>query len=505
MGHPEKESAILTAFRLGKTPVTAAQFDKCASAGRCHSANYNTAASDAICNAGGGDAKAAHPMNCVNWQGAREYCQWIGGRLPTSDEWEYASTHDGTQHLNTTYPWGDEAPVHCVTANYFDAPSDSYCTGRTETAAMSGTSMVGIYSPAGDSPLGLVDMGGNVFEWTSALYYAAGANHPAYYIVKGGSYSGTGEYLRADSEGVYSSSYLLDIECPADEHDDGTGACTASGCAANYHDGGNGECIIAGACFGGFHDDGAGRCIAEGEPCAVNYHPGGGGLCVAAGTCAEGYHDNGIGECVPEGCAPFYQVNDKNECTHISELFVDIPVGSFVISHNTSSYSCGETVTLNAFSMMKTPVTVEQFAKCAAVGACLPEHYYTFMDDFYCNYNRGGDWTHHPMNCLSWQGAQEYCQWMGGRLPTEEEWEYAATHDGTQHLNTMYPWGDEAPVHCVTATYRDSASATYCSGNEAVSEKKRHLGRRHLFPRGGQPAWVGGHERQCYRMDIVVG
>lgn len=136
---------------------------------------------------------------------------------------------------------------------------------------------------------------------------------------------------------------------------------------------------------------------------------------------------------------------------------------------------------------MKTLVAFEQFSRHTAVGACLTEHYYKSADDFYCNYNRGGDWTHHAMNCLSWQGAQEYCQWMGGRLPTEEKWEYASAHDGTYHLNTMYPWGGGATVHCVTATYRDSASATYCKGIEAVSEKNGTSAVGTYSPAGDSP------------------
>ncbi len=50
----------------------------------------------------------------------------------------------------------------------------------------------------------------------------------------------------------------------------------------------------------------------------------------------------------------------------------------------------------------------------------------------------------HPANCLSWRRAKTFCTWDGGRLPTEAEWEYAAT--GEEHR--IHPWGDEPAAGC---------------------------------------------------------
>ena len=148
--------------------------------------------------------------------------------------------------------------------------------------------------------------------------------------------------------------------------------------------------------------------------------------------------------------------------------FVSIPSGAFTLSHYAGSYSTGDTVTFeNAFALKKTPVTVAEFERCVAANACTSEHYYTVSDGSYCNYNRGENWKNHPMNCVDWDGAKEYCAWIGGRLPTQEEWEYASTHNGTQHLDTTYPWGNDAPRHCVTAQYKRvlGEESLYCQGD----------------------------------------
>ncbi len=174
-------------FMLGKAPVTVEQFKKCVDARACTTDNFNTRSSgETSCNYGRGDEYLNHPMNCVNWTGAEQYCTWIGGRLPTEEEWEYAATHDGSGHSYMRYPWGDSAPLHCLTANYSGAGSNKYCSGTNEVSYMAGTSAVGTYSPKGDSPLGLVDMAGNVWEWTSST--VQDKYDLWQYVLKGGSW-----------------------------------------------------------------------------------------------------------------------------------------------------------------------------------------------------------------------------------------------------------------------------------------------------------------------------
>ena len=138
-----------------------AQFEKCVKAGACDDTTYAAASADKYCNYNRGDKFSDHPMNCINFEGAKQYCKWIGGRLPTEEEWEYAATHNGKEHLNVPYPWGSDEPVRCKTGNYLNDRVQP-CRGEDNTSS------VGTYSPEGDSPLGLKDLVGNVCEITAS-------------------------------------------------------------------------------------------------------------------------------------------------------------------------------------------------------------------------------------------------------------------------------------------------------------------------------------------------
>ena len=84
--------------------------------------------------------------------------------------------------------------------------------------------------------------------------------------------------------------------------------------------------------------------------------------------------------------------------------------------------------------MSRTPVTVAAYKRF--VEAMGPQNPIPRAPDF----NRS--WTHqdHPMVGVTWEEAAAYCKWVGGRLPTEAEWEYAA-RGGKEDL--IYPWGNE--------------------------------------------------------------
>jgi formylglycine-generating enzyme required for sulfatase activity len=94
-------------------------------------------------------------------------------------------------------------------------------------------------------------------------------------------------------------------------------------------------------------------------------------------------------------------------------------------------------------------VTVAQFTECVTAGACLTPNA-TFET---CNWF-ASDRDDHPIHCTRWFQADEYCTWVGKRLPGEWEWEWAAR--GRDEGRT-YPWGAESPT-CARAVMDDLAA-----------------------------------------------
>ncbi len=87
--------------------------------------------------------------------------------------------------------------------------------------------------------------------------------------------------------------------------------------------------------------------------------------------------------------------------------------------------------------MMRAEVTVAQYKGCVDAGRCKRD-FQTKSDYDKCNWGYSGR-GNHPMNCVNWNGADTFCRWAGGRLPTEHEWFAEASNNESRN----YPWGSE--------------------------------------------------------------
>ncbi len=98
------------------------------------------------------------------------------------------------------------------------------------------------------------------------------------------------------------------------------------------------------------------------------------------------------------------------------------------------------TVYLDAYWIYKYEVTNRQYKLCVSAGACsVPKE--TRLDQSHTNYYNYSAYDNFPVVWVDWSQASRYCQWAGGRLPYEAQWEKAAR--GTE--GRLFPWGDQAP------------------------------------------------------------
>jgi sulfatase modifying factor 1 len=186
----------LSPFAIDRTEVSVGAYDKCVQSGACLRAQFPL-----------GDVHFDHPnfpVTFVSWENARVYCAFVGGRLPTEAEWEFAARGENRR----IFPWGNVYNPHL--ANH------GALFGSQTTDATDGYELLAPVDAFfdGATPEGVLQMAGNVSEWVfdffasdlSGFGYAGnpvtnpkGPPTGLAHLVRGGSYAQGATFLRAAS------------------------------------------------------------------------------------------------------------------------------------------------------------------------------------------------------------------------------------------------------------------------------------------------------------------
>lgn len=147
-------SVSLSGYEIERTEVVQFRYQLCIEAGACQAPSIGYSPS----------TKPSHPVVAVTRGQAQDYCEWLGRRLPTEAEWEYAARGNEQR----VYPWGNQAPT-CLVAHFQGCAGD-------DAPKPAGTLLLGA------SVFGTLDMSGNVAEWVadtySATYYQDSLDSP---------------------------------------------------------------------------------------------------------------------------------------------------------------------------------------------------------------------------------------------------------------------------------------------------------------------------------------
>lgn len=500
----------LSAFYIGRTEVTQAQYAKCVSARKC---SYDDRWID-------GDRRGAdRPMIVVGQEYAAEYCAWTGQRLPTEAEWEKAAR--GTD--GRKYPWGNETAT-CDRAVMCDGLDFETGTGCGTKGAMNVCS----HSPAGDSPYGLCDMAGNAAEWVSDYfsydYYSespyfnpegpslaeVSSGYTSTHLARGGNWgSGTRDVRAAYRGSINTPTWKNGFRCALSAQAVDDGCVTSRTCVEDSECGADELCNtarplavcqkkwcgISGSacsdpqlCFGDSCTnrmcDATLECVVrecglnleDADPesycgqCGALFQCSDAGTCLPTNDCQE---DCGTFECGSNSycggscgeCAAGYACIDGScENPVIVDGMVTIPAGPFHMGAETVYDGMAEAdefpfheVTLSAYLIDVTEVTLGAYRACVEASVCGEPD----TTPGGCNWNTDADETQ-PVTCVTLDDARDYCTWSGKRLPTEAEWEKAARGDASAGA-PRHPWGNEMAT-CELAVFQNVDSGTGHSG-----------------------------------------
>jgi serine/threonine protein kinase len=215
----------LEGYWIYRTEVTNRMYQTCVEQHACPRPAYNKSSTRAEYFSN--PAYDNYPVIFVSSDDAISYCRWAGGRLPTEAEWEKAARGEDSR----LFAWGNQPPTGEL-ANYCDRNCSDNLRDSSQDDGYRDTSPAGNY-PKGSSPYGLLDMAGNVWEWTSDWF------DPVYYkvaplenplgpasgqrrVVRGGSWYNPAEGIRTvnrRSERPGTTTETLGFRCVVEEAD----------------------------------------------------------------------------------------------------------------------------------------------------------------------------------------------------------------------------------------------------------------------------------------------
>ncbi len=409
----------LDAFQIDLMEVTREQYGLCVEAGGCQPP---PACEDGEL-AGKDSISDDHPVVCVDWQDAQTYCVWAGARLPTEAEWEYAARGPA----GNLYPWGNEPEG--TRHNFCDAACADPWADESMDDGNARTSPVSSF-PEGASWCGALDMAGNVYEWV------------------------------ADWLGPYQSGQLKN----------------PTGARSGY------ERVLRGSSWKSFWDRARGATRDSASPDARYEHIG--FRCarsIETPDVSDSQLGGSTGTPLAEAVAPPLEApqgtvspgRENLSASRIRRLdgmvMVFVPGGAFAMGSSEAEIEavlskCDEyadpyskcrreafatesprrNVTLDGFWIDRSEVSNAQYNLCVDNGVCRRSRLASDP-----SYGLDG----YPAAGLPRQDAMDYCAWVGGRLPTEAEWEYASR--GAE--GTAFPWGDE--FDCAGGNFGDDLTS----------------------------------------------
>jgi formylglycine-generating enzyme len=157
-----EEKVYISEFYMDTFEVTNENFQKCLDAGKCKECLKTKKCRSVSAAYGKIYQRPRQPVVGISWYSAKEYCEFMGKRLPTEAEWEKAARGPN----GNIFPWGNEEAT-CKRAIIEEEGRKGCAAKKIDPPRLMPTQDVALYAPG---VYGLYDMAGNSWEWVNDYY-----------------------------------------------------------------------------------------------------------------------------------------------------------------------------------------------------------------------------------------------------------------------------------------------------------------------------------------------